>query len=103
MAEKSPKEKTFRLKPKAENDLENIYVYSYKAFGQIRSERYICDLSAAFQQLAESAALGRDRSLVRKDIQVYPVNSHVIFYKTTSFGIIVIRVLHKSMDYDNHL
>ncbi len=103
MAEKSPTQKIFRLKPKAENDLENIYVYSYKAFGQIRAKRYIHDLSVTFQQLAEDAVLGRDVSLIRKGIQVYPVNSHVIFYKTTGFGIAIIRVLHKSMDYDNHL
>lgn len=103
MAEKSQTKKTFRLKPKAEKDLESIYVYSYKVFGQIRAKRYIHDLSGAFQQLAEDAALGRDISLVRKGVQVYPVNSHVIFYKTTGFGIAVIRVLHKSMDYDNHL
>ncbi len=103
MAEKSSTQKTFRLKPKAENDLENIYAYSYRAFGQIRAKRYIHELSATFKQLAEDAALGRDMSLIRKGIQVYPVNSHVIFYKTTGFGITVIRVLHKSMDYDNRL
>jgi plasmid stabilization system protein ParE len=33
MPEKSQTKKIFRLRPKAESDLENIYAYSYKEFG----------------------------------------------------------------------
>ncbi len=103
MPEKSQTKKIFRLRPKAESDLENIYAYSYKEFGLSKAEQYIHDLSAAFQQLADDPDSGRDMSLIRKDVKVYPVNSHVFFFKPTSFGITIIRVLHKSMDYSSHL
>ena len=103
MTGKSQTNKIYRLRPKAENDLENIYAYSYKTFGLTKAEHYIRDISTAFQQLAEDSDLGRDMSLIRKGIQVYPVNSHVVFFKPASFGIIIIRVRHKSMHYSSHL
>lgn len=103
MTGKSQTNKFFRLRPKAENDLEDIYFYSYKAFGLAKAEQYIHDFSTAFQQLAEDPDLGRDMSLISKGVQVYPVNSPAVFFKPASFGIIIIRVLHKSMDYSSHL
>lgn len=103
MPEKSQKKKIFRLRPKAESDLENIYVYSHKEFGLSKAEQYIHDLSVAFQQLADDPDPGRDMSLIRKGVKVYPVNSYLVFFKQTSFGIIIIRVLHQSMDYSSHL
>ena len=44
MPEKSQTKKIFRLRPKAESDLENIYAYSYKEFGLSKAEYYIHDL-----------------------------------------------------------
>ena len=103
MPEKNQTKKIFRLRPKTVNDLENIYAYSYKEFGLAKAEQYIHDLSTTFQQLAEDPGPGRDMSLIRKGVQAYPVSSHVVFFKPTSFGINIIRVLHKSMEYGRYL
>ena len=51
--------KKFRLRPKAEEDLENIYEYSYREFGSARADQYIRDLDAAFHKLAVEPSLGQ--------------------------------------------
>ncbi len=55
-----PRNKTFQLRPKADNDLENIYEYSYQEFGSARAENYINDLDDAFHTLADKPSLGND-------------------------------------------
>lgn len=93
----------FRLRPKADKDLEEIYEYSYRAFGSARAERYIRDLSAAFHKLAKEPQRGMDYGHVRPHLLAYPVVSHVVFFKPSVDGITILRVLHKSMDCERHL
>lgn len=50
--------KTFKLRPKAESDLVDIYQYSLNEWGSARTDSYLKDLSNAFQQLADKYALG---------------------------------------------
>jgi toxin ParE1/3/4 len=98
-----PENKKFRLRPKAEEDLENIYEYSYREFGSARADQYIRDLDAAFHKLADEPSLGSDYSHVHLNLMAYKVVSHVVFFKPSVDGITILRVLHKSMDYGRHL
>ncbi len=98
-----PENKKFRLRPKAKEDIENIYKYSYREFGSARADQYIRDLDAAFHKLADEPSLGSGYSHVRPDLVAYRVVSHVVFYKPSVDGITILRVLHKSMDYGRHL
>lgn len=95
--------KIFKLRPKAVNDLENIYDYSVQEWGLNRAETYIHDLETTLQNLADNAALGRHYEHVRPNLRAFPVVSHVVYYKPASYGIAVIRVLHQSMDEKSHL
>ena len=95
--------KTFNLRPKAVQDLEEIYSYSVKEWGARHPDRYIRDIEIAFQNLANTDTLGRDCSYIRPKLRIFPVVSHLIFYKSTACGIAVIRVLHNSMDEEQHL
>lgn len=94
--------KTYKLKPRAVEDLEGIYAYSLRGWGAERADQYIRDIFAAFQNLADNDKLGRDYKHVRPDLYAFNIVSHEIFYKVTSDGITVIRVLHKSMDSRKH-
>lgn len=95
--------KTFKLRPKADQDLQNIYTYSVEQWGTSRADKYIRDLETAFQKLAATHTLGRDCGHIHPNLRAYRVVSHVIFYKPAPFGIAVIRVLHKSMDEKRHI
>jgi len=44
--------KTYRLYPKAIEDIESIYLYSTSEFGIKRTEDYILAIEASFRQLA---------------------------------------------------
>ena len=94
---------TIQLRPKAEEDLEGIYLYSQKEWGISRAVTYIRDINAAFEVLANNAALGRNYNDVRPNLRAYNVASHVVLYKPINRGIAVIRVLHKSMDSKRHI
>jgi toxin ParE1/3/4 len=93
----------FKLRPKADQDLANIYHYSIQEFGGKRAELYIKDLSASFRKLVQKPELGKDYSFVRPNLLAYPVVSHVVFFKESDWGITILRVLHRSMDYGRHL
>jgi toxin ParE1/3/4 len=98
-----PRSKTFRFRKKADEDLANIYIYSYRTWGADRAEEYIRDLNSAFQALADNSRMGRDYGYVRPAIRAYAVESHIIFYQPTGYGISVVRVLHNVMDHKRHL
>ena len=98
-----PENKIFRIKPQAEKDLENIYDYSYQEFGSARADQYIRDLNTAFHKLADNPNLGSDYKHVRPELRAYSVVSHVVFFKPSVYGAIILRVLHKSMDYERHV
>ena len=98
-----PTNKLFRLHPKAENDLEDIYLYTYHEFGVTQADYYIRQLESAFQNLANYPGIARQCGDIWADLMAFTVGSHVVFFKTNQSGITVVRVLHQSMDYVQHL
>nr|HAT8715341.1 type II toxin-antitoxin system RelE/ParE family toxin [Legionella jordanis] len=86
--------KTYRLYPKAAEDLEVIYLYSVREFGIKRTEDYILAIEASFQHLAEGPLIARKCDYIRQDLRAFNIGSHVIFFKITDYGVAVIRVLH---------
>lgn len=94
---------TFKLHPAADLDLTRIYHYSVEEWGLSRAEQYIRDLESAFKGLAVGDLSSKDAGFILPGLRSYRVVSHVVFFKQTSDGIIVIRVLHKSMDFERHL
>ena len=92
-----------KLRPKAESDLTNIYLYSAKEWGAVQADAYLQAIDDTFRQLNQHPKLGRDYGLVRSNLRAYDINSHVIFYKKTQDGIVIIRILHSSMDVRRHI
>jgi len=95
--------KTYRLYPKAIEDLESIYLYSVREFGTNRSDDYIYALEESFQYLAEDPLLSRNCDYILQDLRAFNLGSHVIFLKITNYGISIIRILHQSMDFSRYL
>lgn len=95
--------RTYRLYQKAIDDLESIYLYSSKEFGIKRTEDYILAIQSSFKHLADDPLISRKCDYIRPNLRAFNVGSHIIFFKTTRYGIVVIRVLHQSMDFNRHL
>ncbi len=90
------------VRPSAKEDLESIYFYSHQNFGEDRAIQYIDDLDHAYEKLADDPTLGRSCDYVRKGLFTYQVVSHVVFFRVSNEELTVVRVLHKTMDYQRH-
>lgn len=89
--------KTYRLGPKGTSDLAEIFDYTVDTWGEQQAEKYIEELAACFQLLADSPGLGRACDLISPGIRRFEQGKHVIFYKPERDGIIVSRILHQRM------
>ncbi|VAW47879.1 hypothetical protein MNBD_GAMMA04-977 [hydrothermal vent metagenome] len=87
----------YRLAPKARNDMEAVWLYSSKQWGTQQTARYIDDLTEAFSFLSETPKAGKACDNIRTGYRKYPVIRHVVYYRETTYGVEVIRVLHSRM------
>lgn len=93
----------FKLKAAARNDLKGIARYKEQTWGHEQRNNYLTEFDQAFHRLAENAELGKARDHVRSGYRVFPVGSHLIYYKLGSGKIVeIIRVLHKRMNVSSH-
>lgn len=93
----------FRLSPAAERDLEGIWKYTRQKCDTEQAERYTDMLTAAFQALAESPKSAPVCDHIRKGYRRRNVERHTIYFRITTYGIAIVRVLHDRMDAPRHL
>ena len=89
--------------PLAENDLLDIWQYSYNKWGANKAGEYLLQLDSGMQGLANNPLLGKPREIVRPNYRSIQINRHVIYYKYQRDVIDIIRVLHERMIPDKHL
>ena len=94
MAKKMPE---YQLVPKAKNDMEAVWLYSLRRWGVQQTERYIDDLTEAFEFLAENSQAGVACEHIRVGYRKHSVIRHVVYYRETNYGIEVVRILHDCM------
>ena len=92
----------YRLTPKAVDDLDGIYEYTIENFGLGQAQDYLNGLHQRFEELAERPALGRGADRLAPGLRRFPYQSHVVFYKPEDRGVLIVRVLHESMDVPRH-
>ena len=93
----------FELTGAADRDLTDIYIYSYRQFGEPQADAYLISLEDCFARLADMPGLGRSIDHVRSGYFRFEHERHVVFYLKTVRGIRVVRVLHERMEADRHL
>lgn len=90
----------FRLSPRAEDDLIEIYLASNSRFGQAQAERYQDTLEAAFGLIAEFPEIARERYELDPPVRVYPCGSHIVIYVVRDDGPFVVRIRHSHEDWE---
>ena len=94
----------FQLSKEAKNDLRSIAIFTENRWGRAQRNLYIKQFDEAFLMLAQNPNLGNSCDYIRESYRKFPQGSHIIFYKRTAQSdILVVRILHKSMDYDSQL
>lgn len=89
------------LTPKAVEDLESIWRYSYEQFGLTQADDYVGRISDIFSMLA-THKIGTLRSELGDNIYSLPVEQHVIFFTPSPSTVTVIRILSQSQDAIRH-
>lgn len=98
----SAKERELRLRPLAEGDLEEIWLYSFKQWSAHQADSYVGNLLSTMDELALGSKTGRKCS-ARDGYFQYAVGSHLIFHRVTTATLEVSRILHQRMDVKQHL
>jgi toxin ParE1/3/4 len=93
---------SYRLSRLAERDLEEIYEYTVNRWSVDQAIRYIANIRAAIAGLVEGSKVGRKRGDLPEGYLARRVGSHLIIFRETNL-ILVVRVLHTSMDAPRHL
>jgi len=84
----------FRYSRRAEADLLSISRYTLRTWGEEQTIRYIDDLEACCQMLADNPMLGRACDHIRPGLRRMERGGHVIFYRADAGGNFVSRILH---------
>lgn len=87
----------------AEQDLVDIWLYSWKEWGEYQADQYLDALEQVFNLLVEQPLLGRERKEFTPLVRTHVHSQHIIVYQSIQNGIRLIRVLHKSMDIETQL
>lgn len=93
----------YRLTPAAERDLEAIWTYTVQRWGPEQANRYADILTAAFAELARSPKTAPACDHIRPGYRRGRVERHMIYFRITTYGIAIIRILHDRMDTQRYL
>jgi len=93
----------YRLSPKAREDMESVWLYTFSQWGHEQTEKYIDDLAAAVDLLTSNPRLGKNCDSIRRGYRKHPTLRHVIYYREVDYGIEIIRVLHDHQLAARHL
>ena len=86
----------------AEQDLSKIADYTFSQYGIDQARLYGEQLEACFAALADNPVLGRSADKIETGLRRFRHKSHVIFYLPCVDELVIVRVLHASMDFDRH-
>lgn len=89
-----------RLSRRAASDLAEIADYTIAEFGIEQARRYRDQLQACFQSLLANPQLGRSAEDVAPGLRRIRQQAHVVFFKVERDGLLIVRVLHHSMDFE---
>lgn len=94
---------SFVLSPAAQTDVDEIWDYTAQRWGVEQAETYVNALRDACHDLAAERRISRAVD-VREGYRKLLVGSHVLFFKSSAAGqIVIVRILHQKMDTNKHL
>ena len=94
----------FLLTAAARKDTIDIGRFTAEKWGKRQRDKYLKQLDDAFKLLARQPDIGREAEDIKPGYKKFSHGNHIIFYRAgTESKIVVIRILHNSMEVDRHL
>ena len=87
----------------AEEDLINIWLYTYQEWDEAQADHYLDGIEGALKLLSGSPLICPEQEELTPPVRIHSHNYHLIVYEVTDDGIYIIRVLHENMDIDERL
>lgn len=89
----------------AEEDIDDIRIYTIKNWGYAQAEKYIDFIEDAYKIIQDNpyTLQSKQRNDLLENCRVLYVRKHVIIYLVEKELIAILRILHQSMDYKRHL
>lgn len=88
--------------PAAISDLNGIWDYTAEEWGPDQADQYTDDIQDTCRSLAQGEKRGRTVD-VRDGYLKYAVGRHFVLFRMSGAEIVVVRILHQSMDVSRHL
>jgi toxin ParE1/3/4 len=92
----------FRLTELAKQDLRSIGRYTQVTWGKEQRNLYLTKIDAVFHLLAQEPQRGKACDDICSGYRKYPVGRHLIFYRQSTEGVEVVRILHDRTDIEAH-
>jgi toxin ParE1/3/4 len=87
-----------RVSDPARRDLEGIGDYTRREWGARQKRKYLGQIRDAFRMLRDSPGIGTPRDDIVAGLRAHPVGRHVVFFRESGDAVVIVRVLHESMD-----
>ena len=95
--------KRLHLRPQARRDLHSIRQYTRATWGIVQTKSYLRAIERAFIRIAENPEIGQSYSSETQTYRRMRAGLHVIFFRVISDAVLIVRVLHEKMNFDDHL
>jgi toxin ParE1/3/4 len=86
-----------RFSEQAEADMLGIAEYSLRQWGERQAARYLAGLAACCGQVADHPLMGRACSQILPGLRRIEQGRHVVFFLVAEGDVLIVRVLHNSM------
>lgn len=87
----------------AEQDLIDIWRYSYLNWGESQADHYLDELGQALELISTQPYLASLNTMFTPPVRIHHHAHHLIIYQAFEHCIKVLRVLHESMDVEQRL
>lgn len=86
--------RAYRLSERASRDSTDIYLFGIEHFGPRQASAYLDELEGCFALLADNPRMGRPAERLGEGVRQHEHGSHVIAYRITHDGILVLALIH---------
>ncbi len=96
----------YSLTRQADNDLEDIFVYSMEQWGLAQAAHYLRELERCIESLADGVFTGKSCARLIKGgegLLYYHTNHHYIIYRKGNGSLEIIALYHDRMNLERHL
>lgn len=88
---------SYKLSYKAEQDLEDIWVYIAQQ-NQLAADKQIAQILNRLPMLAQFPDMGKTRDNLLQGLKSFPIKPYIVYYSKITEGVEIVRVLHQSRD-----